>query len=711
MQLEQANASRSNGLSLPQFAGQFDAAFRACVESVLPRWGANLVAIFLASVVAVADLLTAPYVLLTGFYLIPLFLAVWFAAAWVVVLVLLLALALTLHSIWLFVPSGTGSWLHMVEYLALAAVFPIVTLLLLFAKSALSAMAQAKQRLETAASVFHTAGEGILITDASGRILEANDNFLSITGYGRHEVIGKTPQLLRSGYQAADFYRKLWDSIRTEGQWSGEIWNRNKSGEVYAEWLTIRAVRDDRGAIANFIGVYSDISPVRERKKELDRIAHYDPLTGLPNRLLLSDRLAQAIDRALIDGGTIALAHIDIDRFGQINDEFGYRAGDTVLCEISQRILACLSGAGELARIGGDEFFVILTNLDHPESCRAALDQLLAAISAPMVVGGAEQSVTASLGVALFPQDGHHPDAMLRNTQHALISAKLAGKNRYSFFNAAQYSSLMARNEQIARLRLAIKRDEFELHYQPKVRMRSGEVIGAEALIRWRHPERGLLAPAAFLNDVESDPTLSDELADWVLVTAIGQLAHWVKSGQGTKLSVNISARQLQPLRLSARLRELLQANAAVRPEWLTLEILETHALDDIERANQAMEECLAVGVLFALDDFGTGYSSLAYLRELKVGQIKIDQAFVRNMLDDAGSLGIVEGVLGLARVFGREVIAEGVETELHGVRLLGLGCEFAQGYGIAKPMSAVEFGVWLGAWEPYPSWTSEAHG
>lgn len=705
MKAENTRVDRAARVPLTQFARELDGAVRTYVESVLPRWGANLATLFLAALVAAADLVTPPHALLTGLYLIPLFLAVWFAASWVVALVLLLALGMTLHAMWLLVPPGIGWWQHAVEYLSLSAVFPIVTMLLLFAKAALSAMAQDKQRLETAASVFHTAGEGILITDADGRIVDANHNFSRITGYDTQELVGQTPQVLRSGYQSDDFYKRMWSALRSTGQWSGEIWNRKKSGEVYAEWLTIRAVRDDRGVIANFIGIYSDITPIRDRQKELERIAHFDPLTGLPNRLLLSDRIAQAVDRALIDGASIALAYIDLDGFGRINERFGYPAGDEVLREVCQRMLGCLAAEGELARLGGDEFVAILNRVERGSSCGQLLDALLEAVAGPLQIGGERHAVTASIGVVFFPQDGEHPDAMLRNAQQALVSAKLAGKNRYSFFNAEQYSKLLARNQTIARLRQAIDREEFELHYQPKVGMRSGEVVGVEALIRWRHPERGLLSPVAFLDDVESDPPLSDAVADWVLMSAVRQLARWVEDGLRMAISINISARQLQPYKLAARLHELLSGNPAVEPGWLTLEILETHALDDIERANLAMEECLALGVHFSLDDFGAGYSSLAYLRQLKVGQIKIDQGFVRNMLDDAGNLAIVEGVLGLAGVFGREVIAEGVETELHGLRLLGLGCEFAQGYGIARPMPASDFETWRKCWRPYESW------
>lgn len=709
MQARQTSVRQPRGSALAKFVGEFDAAFRAGVESVLPRWSANLVAIALAVMVAIADSLTEPHVLLTGVYLIPLFLAVWFAAGWVVVVILGLALVMTEYAVRQLVPPGIGGWLHAVEFLSLAAVFPIVTALLLFAKFALSAIALDKQRLETAASVFHTAGEGILITDAEGRIVDANDNFLRITGYHKPELIGKTPQLLRSGYQTDEFYRDMWAAIRTSGQWRGEIWNRRKNGEVYAEWLTIRAVQDQKGAVLNFIGVYSDISPVRERQKQLERIAHFDPLTGLPNRLLLSDRIAQAVDRALIDEVAIAVAYIDLDGFGAINEQLGYRAGDALLREVSQRLQACLAGRGELARTGGDEFVAILSRIDSETVCGPLLDAMLEAVSEPVSLGSDLRSVTASMGVAFFPQDGEHPDAMLRNAHHALVSAKLAGKNRYCFFNAEQFGSLLARNQMIARLRQAIATGEFELHYQPKVSMRSGEVVGAEALIRWRHPERGLLSPAAFLADVESDPELSDQLADWVLETGIRQLARWAEAGLCAGISINISARQLQPGKLSVRVRELLAANPAVKPGKLTLEILETHALDDIGRANQAMEECLALGVRFSLDDFGAGYSSLAYLRQLKVAQIKIDQGFVRTMLEDAGNLAIVEGVLGLANVFDREVIAEGVETEQHGLRLIGLGCELAQGYGISRPMPADDFAGWQKGWKPYASWCSAA--
>jgi diguanylate cyclase (GGDEF)-like protein/PAS domain S-box-containing protein len=565
-------------------------------------------------------------------------------------------------------------------------------------------LARDREGLERAASVFHHAHEGILITDAAGIIIDANDTFTRITGYGREEVIGQNPSLLKSGRQSPDFYLAMWEAIKQNGEWSGEILNRRKTGEIYAELLNISTVRDRRGRAQSYIALFSDITPMREHQKNLERIAHYDPLTGLPNRVLLADRLQQALSQGQRKHQDVAVVFLDLDGFKTINDHHGHDAGDALLVEAGRRMKAALREEDTLARVGGDEFVAVLADMSAGTDCESLLDRLLAAAAEPVLINGNPLQVSASIGVALYPQDGEHADQLMRHADQAMYAAKQAGKNRYQLFDTIQNSRVRARHQMLERIQQALEQDEFELHYQPKVNMRLGTVIGAEALIRWRHPEQVLLSPAAFLPHLEIDP-LNERVGDWVLEAALRHMAEWGVTGLNLSVSVNISTRQLLQPEFADKLANLLKRFPQIDPNSLTLEILETHAIDDMVSATRVMRECIDLGVRFSLDDFGTGYSSLAYLKRLEVVEIKIDQGFVRNMLNDAGDRAIVEGVLGLATAFGREVIAEGVETEAHGTFLLRLGCDQAQGYGIAQPMPAHALPEWVANWQPYLAW------
>lgn len=663
----------------------------------LPRSIIDFAALALAAGVALLDLLAPNYLILTGIYFLPLFLAIWYARQWAAIAILLLAMSMTIYESWLLLPAAAAWWINGVEYISFAIVFPLVAGLLWYAKYAVVS-------LERAASVFHHAREGIVITDAVGNIIDTNDTFSRITGYARDEVIGKNPRLFKSGHQPPEFYRDMWQAIADRGAWSGEILNRRKTGEIYAELLTISAVRDRRGRTQNYIALFSDITPRHEHQRQLERIAHYDPLTGLPNRVLLSDRLQQALSQGQRKRQGVAVVFLDLDGFKAVNDHHGHDAGDALLVETCRRMKAALREEDTLARVGGDEFVAVLTGMSAAAECESLLERLLAAAAEPVVINNSSLQVSASIGVALFPQDGEHSEQLLRHADQAMYAAKQAGKNRYQLFDATQNSQLHSRHRILERIRQGLECKEFELHFQPKVNMRLGTVIGAEALIRWRHPEQGLLSPAAFLPHLENEP-LNEQVGAWVLETAVEQMASWVEAGLRLPVSVNIGARQLQQLGFAPNLVTLLGRFPQVDPTDVTLEILETHALDDMDVATHVMRECRSLGVRFALDDFGTGYSSLAYLKRLQVDEIKIDQSFVHNMLNDAGDRAIVEGVLSLATVFGKSVIAEGVETEAHGTELLRLGCEQAQGYGIARPMPAHALPDWMTVWQPCDTW------
>ena len=564
---------------------------------------------------------------------------------------------------------------------------------------------RAEEELKLAANVFTHAREGIMITDADGVIIDVNDTFRNITGYSRAEVLGKNPRLLRSGRQGREFYVAMWRDLTGKGHWYGELWNRRKDGEVYAAMLTISAVRDEGGKIQQYVGLFSDITPLKEHEQQLENIAHYDALTTLPNRVLLADRLQQAMAQAQRRGQPLVVAYLDLDGFKEINDKHGHDAGDQFLVAIATRMKQALREGDTLARLGGDEFVAVLLDLADAAATTPMMQRLLAAAAEPLQVDELLLQVSASIGITFFPQaEEVDADQLLRQADQAMYQAKLAGKNRYHLFDAEHDRSVRGHHESVERIRLALTEREFVLYYQPKVNMRSGQVIGAEALIRWQHPERGLLAPAVFLPVIEDNP-LAIKLGEWVIAEALTQIEAWHAAGLDMPVSVNVGARQLQHPDFVERLRAMLAAHPQVRSEDLEIEVLETSALEDVARASQVISACRDIGVSFALDDFGTGYSSLTYLKRLPVTLLKIDQSFVHDMLDDPDDLAILEGVLGLAAAFHRDAIAEGVETVEHGAMLLQLGCEQAQGYGIARPMPAEELPGWAASWRPDPVW------
>ncbi|MEY4138835.1 MAG: hypothetical protein RLZZ371_1017 [Pseudomonadota bacterium] len=561
------------------------------------------------------------------------------------------------------------------------------------------------ESLIQAASVFTYAREGIMITKADGTILNVNEAFTRITGYGRDEVLGRNPRLLSSNRQDKKFFAAMWTDMRDKGHWYGELWNRRKNGDLYLEALTVTAVRGADGSIEHYVALFSDITLVREHQSQLEHMAHFDALTHLPNRLLLSDRLLQGMAHADRRGNTLAVAYLDLDGFKAVNDRYGHEAGDQLLVAVADRMKQTLREGDTLARLGGDEFVAVMGDLTDVDASLPMLNRLLAAAAQPVTMGDQMLQVSASVGVTFYPQaQAIDADQLMRQADQAMYQAKLAGKDRYHVFDAQHDSSIRAQNESLERLRLGLSEHEFLLYFQPKVNMRTGRVIGAEALIRWQHPERGLLDPAQFLPVIEGHP-LALALGEWVIDTALTQVESWRRAGLEIPVSVNVGARQLQQADFVERLRALLAEHPQVNPACLELEILETTALEDIVPVSKLIESCAQLGVSFALDDFGTGYSSLTYLKRLKVRMLKIDQSFVRDMLEDPDDLAILQGVIGLAAAFKREVIAEGVETVKHGSLLLTLGCDLAQGYGIARPMPGEELPAWAMAWQPEPDW------
>jgi diguanylate cyclase (GGDEF)-like protein/PAS domain S-box-containing protein len=561
--------------------------------------------------------------------------------------------------------------------------------------------------LKRAASVFTSAHESIMITNADSVIVEVNDAFNRIAGYETAEVLGKKPAFLQSGRHSKEFFTQIWEAVLTNGHWRGEIWKRRKTGEVYPEMTTISAVRDINGNLQHCVSLGTDITEIKTYQRQLEQIAHYDILTNLPNRVLLADRLNQAMLNCKRSNLSLAVVFMDLDCFKEVNDNYGHDAGDELLVTVAQRMRTALRENDTLARIGGDEFIALMINLEKPEDSSPLLQRLLKAAAEPFNIGDISLCVSASIGVSFYPADSADADQLIRQADQAMYGAKQEGKNRYRLFDTALANAVKTKLENIGDVRSGLDKNEFVLHYQPKVNMCTGKVIGAEALIRWQHPERGLVPPLDFLPAIEAH-AISLDLGEWVIRTALAQVSQWQEKGINLPVSVNISAYQLQQDNFKTRLEALLSAYPEVNPHSLEFEILETSALQDISKVSATISKCHELGISFSLDDFGTGYSSLTYLRRLPVQLIKIDQSFVRDMLEDADDLAIVKGIIGLASAFQREAIAEGVETISHGIALLNLGCKLGQGYGIARPMPANDIPEWFFKWKAEDSWQME---
>ena len=557
--------------------------------------------------------------------------------------------------------------------------------------------------LQLAASVFTHSRDGILIADREGRIVRANDSFARITGRPPDSMIGHALAELVIGNTDPEAMAEWNASALTGGEWSGEFKLRRDGKPPIVALLGVSAVRDAAGTIVHHVGVLTDITAESEYQAHLERMAHFDALTGLPNRSLLAARLREAASQARRDGRILALAYVDLDGFKAINDSYGHDTGDRFLQAVAQRMGPLLGDFHTLARVGGDEFVGLVADLEDRDSARAALERLSEVLCAPFVLGEVAGQLSASIGVAfLGPNDDLDGDQLLRQADQAMYVAKHQGGSRIHFFDADLARADQAQRRQLDRLREALSRDEFTLHFQPRVDLATGRIVGCEALLRWNHPERGLLSPDEFLPGLRGSE-LEVELGWWVIDSGLAALAGWRAIGLSPILSINVVAEQLRSLDFVPRLRGHLSLYPDLPDHSVVLEILETGVLSDVARIAELIRECTTIGVDFALDDFGTGYSSLAYLKHLPVRQLKIDRSFVRDMLVDRDDLAIIEGVVGLAHVFKLEVVAEGVETPEQARALLGMGCPTVQGFLIAQAMPAAEFARWCEAWRPAP--------
>jgi diguanylate cyclase (GGDEF)-like protein/PAS domain S-box-containing protein len=545
------------------------------------------------------------------------------------------------------------------------------------------------------AAIAFEAQEGMFITNAESTILRVNKAFIEITGYTADEIIGQTPDLLASGRHDARFYAEMKDSIRQTNAWQGEIWNRRKNGEIYPQWLTITAVTDNAGKLTHYVSTLTDISQRKAAEQEIQYLAFYDPLTHLPNRRLLLDRLQHALAASTHNRKTGALLFIDLDNFKVLNDTLGHEKGDLLLQQVAQRLTTCVREADSIARLGGDEFVVVLEDLSRNANEAAALaeaagEKILVALGQPYNLDGKLYHNTPSIGITMFMDHLSSVDDLMKHADLAMYEAKKAGRNTLRFFDPEMQAAITTRMALEKDLRDGLEARQFVLYYQPQVDS-DGRIQGTEALIRWQHPKRGTVPPAAFIALAE-ETGLILPLGQWVLENACGQLVKWAKNPAFAHLSiaVNISARQFRQAAFVDQVIEIIERSGA-NPQQLKLELTESLLLDNVQEIIDKMSTLKARGISFSLDDFGTGYSSLSYLKRLPLDQLKIDQSFVRDLLSDPNDVAIARTIVALAQSLGLSVIAEGVETEAQRHCLASQGCLAYQGYLFGRPMPAQE--------------------
>jgi diguanylate cyclase (GGDEF)-like protein/PAS domain S-box-containing protein len=553
----------------------------------------------------------------------------------------------------------------------------------------ITARKNAEEKLLLAAKVLENTVEGIVVTDPQGTIEQVNPGFTVITGYAAEEVIGSNPRVLKSDRHPQHFYREMWTRLVEEGHWAGEIWNRRKSGEYYPEWLTISAVKNEAGQTTNYVSIFHDITELKRQQDALEYQAQHDALTGLPNRILLNDRLRMALAQLTRSGSKLALLFLDLDNFKTINDGLGHGAGDALLVELSSRMEGLLRSGDTLARLGGDEFVILLPEIESMEGASHTANRLLDALKQPVVHGDVEYFVTASIGVTIAPDDGSDGHKLIKNADMAMYRAKNLGRNNFQYFAPEMDAHAQRRISLESKLRKGIEKEEFELFYQPLVQIDTGRMLGAEALVRWRH-QGSLISPAEFIPLAE-DSGLILPLGDWVLRTAARQAKVWQDAGHDLSMSVNISSRQFAGTGLASTLREIL-LHTELRPGKLYFEITESMLMGDMAKAEGTLLALREAGGRFFLDDFGTGYSSLSYLKRLPIDGLKIDRSFVRDIAEDADSRAIVSAIVSLAQTLNLRIVAEGVETEVQRSFLASLEPMVLQGYLASPPVPATAF-------------------
>lgn len=553
---------------------------------------------------------------------------------------------------------------------------------------------KANMELNLAAAVVDNTSEGIVVTDASNTIIEVNQAYCEITGYGREELIGKNPSINKSDFHDDAFYQAMWSDLSEKGSWSGEIWDRRKDGSIFPKWLSINAIKNDESVLTNYVGIFTDISQIKETERKLEELAYYDPLTGLPNRALYQDRLKREMVNSDRAGTKMALMFIDLDRFKYVNDTLGHRAGDALLEQVAKRLVDGVRETDTVARLGGDEFTVILGGLSDMINVGRIAQGFIDKLQKPFRVEGQEVYVGASIGICVYPDDGEDDEVLNKNADIAMYEAKSAGRGQFHFFHPGMDAVNSQRLNLERNLRRALMENQFRVFYQPKIDVVSNAIVGMEALVRWMHPEEGIISPADFVPIAEENGMIV-MIDQFVMREACRQIKLWRQGGAQYRVAVNLSALQFKQSNLVEIIEGLL-SEYGLDSAALELEITESAVMDDPEAATQLIAQLRKMGLYISVDDFGTGYSSLSYLKKFPICALKIDQSFVRDLTWDSDDAAIVNSIIALSASLNLGVVAEGVETQEQKEFLVEHGCRLIQGYLYSKPLPADEMSAFL---------------
>lgn len=590
-------------------------------------------------------------------------------------------------------PRQLGRWLQVRGYVWVAlSAWVIYLICARFARThrLQQPLKENRERLQQAAAVFDCTREGVLVTDAQGLIVHVNRAFMEITGYSREDVMGERPSLFKSGRHSSNFYQQVFQTLERTGEWSGEIWNRRKSGEIYPQWQTIRVIHNDQGQVSHYVAVFSDISAIKDSEHELAHLAHHDPLTDLPNRLLFTDRAEQALASAQVHKRGCALLLMDLDHFKIINDSLGHNVGDQLLKAVGERLKGLFGPGMTLARLGGDEFAVLAESCPQVVQAAALAQRMLDAMKEPFVFDGNQLFISASIGISLFPSDALSAEQLLRNADSAPFKAKSAGREGYALYTEELTAHAQHRVEIASELRRALDQQELRVYYQPVHDLQDSRLVGVEALVRWQHPERGLVPPGEFIPIAERTGLIAD-IDAWVMDQACRQMGQWLADGAPLSfIAVNVSSRLFARRELYEQVAQVLHTTG-LDPAFLELEVTESAVMEDPEVALEQLHRLRELGLRLAIDDFGTGYSSLLRLKRLPVQKLKIDQGFVAGLPWDEDDAAIVRVVIALAKSMGMQVHAEGIEQVEQARFLLAQECDLGQGYWFGRPVPAQE--------------------
>ena len=602
-----------------------------------------------------------------------------------------------LHDISSFVQQKRNFLLRTALLTALLLLLSFLVLYLGFGKIMDDLLKEIRQRRKTehrlrqAAAVFENTTEGVVITDADANILAVNRAFCAISGFTEEEAIGQNPRLWKSNRHDRAFYQTMWSSLLKTGQWQGEIWNRRHNGDIHPVWMNISSIRDDQDKPINYISVFSDITSLKQSQEHIQYLAHHDPLTDLPNRLLLNDRLQHALLHAHRTENKLAVIFVDLDNFKQINDSLGHPVGDKVLQEVSKRLRNQIRETDTVARVAGDEFIIILEDMPHSQTTAHIAEKILASFETPFFFGGQQLHITISMGISIYPDDGEDVTTLVKNADAAMFRTKESGKNNYSFYTAELTEAALERLKLENELRVALSKQQLQVYYQPQYSLDTGELTGAEALMRWVHPELGLISPVKFIPIAESTGMIVD-IGAWILQEACAQAKAWQDAGYDfPRIGVNIAGQQIQRDDLVEKVVIALE-QSGLSAQSLELEVTETFIMQRAQKAINTLGNLKQLGVKLAIDDFGTGYSSLSYLKILPIDKLKIDRSFIRDIPRDSNDEAIARAVIALAKSMQLHVIAEGVETEEQQDFLSAEGCEEVQGFLYSRPVAAKEF-------------------